>query len=95
MRELGLNPSGDMDPDVDTKAAVMAPAERLTGVRVTAQLPAEAEYRLGVVPEEPVQEPWRIRATAGTAVASVTIDIWNAQGEQAAGADAPSRLRTE
>lgn len=71
MGEVGLNPAGDTDPDVDTKAAVMALAERLTGVRVTAQLLTESEYQLGVVPEEPVEE-WE----------SVTVDITDAHGEQ-------------
>lgn len=71
MEEVGLNPSGNTDPDVDTKAAVMALAERLTGVRVTAQLLAEAEYQLGVVPEELVEQ-WE----------SATIDITDAHGER-------------
>ncbi|MEU6895899.1 DUF6461 domain-containing protein [Streptomyces sp. NPDC046557] len=71
MGAVGLNSSGDTDPSVDTKAAVMALAERLTGVRVTAQLLAESEYQLGVVPEEPVEE-WE----------SITIDITDAHGER-------------
>ncbi|MER6444162.1 hypothetical protein DEJ51_01265 [Streptomyces venezuelae] len=54
MREVGLNPTGDEDPDVDGKAAVLALTERLTGVRVTGELLAGAEYRTGEVPEEPV-----------------------------------------
>ncbi|MER6200600.1 DUF6461 domain-containing protein [Streptomyces sp. NPDC001586] len=53
MRELGLNPTGDEDPEVDRKAAVLALTERLTGVRVTEALLREAAYRTGEVPEEP------------------------------------------
>ncbi|MFJ3723232.1 DUF6461 domain-containing protein [Streptomyces sp. NPDC090045] len=53
MREVGLNPTGDEDPDVDRKAAVFALTERLTGVRVTEELLANAEYQTGEVPEEP------------------------------------------
>ncbi|MET9887407.1 DUF6461 domain-containing protein [Streptomyces sp. NPDC006430] len=71
MREVGLNPMGDEDPDVDTKAAVFALAERLTGVRVTEELLAEAEYQTGEVPEDPVEE-WK----------SITIDIADAHGER-------------
>ncbi|MFJ1805753.1 MULTISPECIES: DUF6461 domain-containing protein [unclassified Streptomyces] len=71
MTEVGLNPSGDQDPDVDTKAAVLALAERLTGVRVTEKLLAEAEYQVGEVPEEPADE-WE----------SVTIEITDALGER-------------
>ncbi|WKD36444.1 DUF6461 domain-containing protein [Streptomyces xanthophaeus] len=56
MREVGLNPTGDEDPDVDTKAAVLALTERLTGVRVTEKLLAGAEYLTGEVPEEPAEE---------------------------------------
>lgn len=47
MTEVGLNPSGDEDPDVDRKAAVLALTERLTGVRVTEELLAEAGYQVG------------------------------------------------
>lgn len=71
MTEVGLNPSGDEDPDVDTKAAVLALTERLTGVRVTEQLLAEAGYQVGEVPEEPA-EKWE----------SITIDITDAHGER-------------
>lgn len=71
MREVGLDPAGDEDPGVDTKAAVFALTERLTGVRVTEELLAGAEYRTGEVPEEPVEE-WE----------SVVIDITNAHGER-------------
>ncbi|MEV8033309.1 DUF6461 domain-containing protein [Streptomyces sp. NPDC086182] len=69
MTEVGLNPSGDEDPDVDRKAAVLALAERLTGVRVTEELLAEAEYQMGEVPEEDTEE-WR----------SITIDVTDAHG---------------
>ncbi|MFI6009527.1 DUF6461 domain-containing protein [Streptomyces sp. NPDC051243] len=55
MREVGLNPSGDQDPGIHRKAAVFALTERLTGVRVTEELLAGAEYRTGEVPEEPVE----------------------------------------
>jgi hypothetical protein len=71
MREVGLNPAGDQAPDVDRKAAVFALAERLTGVQVTAQLLADAEYRIGEVPEEPAEE-WE----------SITIDLTDAYGER-------------
>ncbi|MEV0415162.1 DUF6461 domain-containing protein [Streptomyces sp. NPDC050448] len=71
MVEVGLNPSGDEDHDVDTKAAVLALTERLTGVRVTEKLLAEAEYQVGEVPEEPAEE-WE----------SITIDITDAHGER-------------
>ncbi|OIJ95657.1 DUF6461 domain-containing protein [Streptomyces colonosanans] len=70
MSEIGLNPAGDKNPDVDTKAAVFALAERLTGVRVTEELLAEAEYQTGEVPEEPAEE-WE----------SITIDITDAHGD--------------
>lgn len=71
MREVGLNPTGDEAPDVDRKAAVFALAERLTGVQVTEDLLAEAEYRTGEVPEEPAEE-WE----------SITIDITDAHGDR-------------
>lgn len=71
MTEVGLNPTGDQAPDIDRKAAVFALAERLTGVRMTEELLAEAEYRTGEVPEEPAEE-WE----------SVTIDITDAHGER-------------
>lgn len=54
MSELGLNPTGDTDPDVDQKAAVFALAERLTGVRVTEALLADAVYTTGEVSEESI-----------------------------------------
>lgn len=56
MLAVGLQPSGEEDPDVDTKAAVLALTERLTGVRVTQELLAEAEYQVGEVPDEPAEE---------------------------------------
>ncbi|MFD7629527.1 DUF6461 domain-containing protein [Streptomyces sp. NPDC059851] len=71
MLEVGLNPAGDQHPDVDTKAAVFALAERLTGVRVTEELLAQARYQTGEVPEEPVAD-WE----------SVTIDVIDAHGER-------------
>ncbi|MGY4387450.1 DUF6461 domain-containing protein [Streptomyces sp. TE12347] len=55
MLRVGLDPSGDEDPDVDTKAAVLALTERLTGVRLTEELLATAEFHVGAVPEEPVR----------------------------------------
>lgn len=53
LREVGLNPDGDDAPGTDGKAAVFALAERLTGVRVTEELLAGAEYRTGEIPEAP------------------------------------------
>ncbi|MFG2873816.1 DUF6461 domain-containing protein [Streptomyces sp. NPDC048337] len=49
MRELGLNPDGDPVPGTDTKAAVLALTERLTGVRVTADLLANSVYQTAEV----------------------------------------------
>ncbi|WP_331749543.1 DUF6461 domain-containing protein (plasmid) [Streptomyces sp. NBC_00984] len=74
MREVGFHLSdgeGDTGVPVDTKAAVLALAERLTGVRVTEELLQEAEYRLGLVPEEPAEE-WT----------GIVIDITDAHGER-------------
>ncbi|MFI6848381.1 DUF6461 domain-containing protein [Kitasatospora sp. NBC_00085] len=71
MREVGLDPAGDGDPAVDRKAAVLALAERLAGVRVTGELLRDAEYRTGEVPEEPDEE-WT----------GVVIDVTDAQGER-------------
>lgn len=72
MREVGFNLSeDDTDTAVDTKAATLALAERLTGVRVTEHLLRGAEYRLGQVPEEPVEE-WT----------GIVIDITDAHGER-------------
>ena len=69
--EVGLNPDGDDAPDVDSKAAVFALTERLTGVRVTEELLRDADFRLGEVPEEPAEE-WT----------SIVIDITDAYGER-------------
>ncbi|MFJ2652073.1 DUF6461 domain-containing protein [Streptomyces sp. NPDC087420] len=71
MREVGLHPTRDSDPNIDTKAAVFALTERLTGVQVTEELLAEAEYQTGNVPEAPVDE-WE----------SITVDITDAHGER-------------
>ncbi|MEV0845624.1 DUF6461 domain-containing protein [Streptomyces sp. NPDC049954] len=76
LREVGfpLTAGGEYDesaPDVDEKAAVLALAERLTGVRVTESLLQDATYELGLVPEEPAEE-WT----------SVVIDITDAHGER-------------
>ncbi|MFI6004796.1 DUF6461 domain-containing protein [Streptomyces sp. NPDC051366] len=71
MREVGLNPTGDEAPGIDRKAAVLALTERLTGVRVTEELLAEAEYQVAEVPEEPAEE-W----------AGITVDITDAHGER-------------
>ncbi|WP_327278458.1 DUF6461 domain-containing protein (plasmid) [Streptomyces sp. NBC_01224] len=74
MREVGFDLSddeGDTGVRVDTKAAVLALAERLTGVRVTEELLQDAEYQLGHVPEEPAEE-WT----------GLVIDITDAQGER-------------
>ncbi|MFD4507021.1 DUF6461 domain-containing protein [Streptomyces sp. NPDC058457] len=59
MRDVGFALSDDESETterVDTKAAVLALTERLTGVRVTEELLQEAEYQLGHVPEEPAEE---------------------------------------
>ncbi|MFC8201557.1 DUF6461 domain-containing protein [Streptomyces sp. NPDC057298] len=76
LREVGLplTPEGEHDesaPDVDVKAAVLALAERLTGIRVTESLLQDATYELGLVPEQPAEE-WT----------GVVIDITDAQGER-------------
>ncbi|MFD4523454.1 DUF6461 domain-containing protein [Streptomyces sp. NPDC058470] len=74
MREVGFDLSddeGDTGAPVDTKAAVLALAERLTGVRVTEELLRDAEYQLGQVPEEPAEE-WN----------KIVIDITDADGER-------------
>ncbi|MCX5380427.1 DUF6461 domain-containing protein [Streptomyces sp. NBC_00091] len=70
MREVGLDPSGDEDPEVDRKAAVLALTERLTGVRLTEDLLRDAEYLTAEVPEEPSEE-W-----------PAVVDITNTCGEQ-------------
>ncbi|MBT2429344.1 hypothetical protein J7F02_27925 [Streptomyces sp. ISL-112] len=61
LREVGapLTSEGEHDeraPDVDRKAAVLALAERLTGVRLTESLLQDAVYELGLVPEQPAEE---------------------------------------
>jgi hypothetical protein len=71
MREVGLDPTDDEAPGVDRKAAVFALTERLTGVRVTDELLALAEFLTGDVPEEPAGS-WE----------SVTVDITDAHGER-------------
>ncbi|MFF7580149.1 DUF6461 domain-containing protein [Streptomyces sp. NPDC008061] len=76
LREVGfpLTPEGEHDeraPDVDRKAAVLALAERLTGIRVTESLLQDATYELGLVPEQPAEE-WT----------GVVIDITDAHGER-------------
>ncbi|MFD8980545.1 DUF6461 domain-containing protein [Streptomyces sp. NPDC059564] len=53
MREVGLDPSGDEDPAIDHKAAVLALTERLTGVRLTEELLRDTTYLTAAVPEEP------------------------------------------
>ncbi|MGW2035988.1 DUF6461 domain-containing protein [Streptomyces sp. NPDC001811] len=76
LREVGfpLTPEGEHDenaPDVDGKAAVLALAERLTGIRVTEPLLQDATYELGLVPEQPAEE-WT----------GLVIDITDAHGER-------------
>ncbi|KUN29722.1 hypothetical protein AQJ23_02925 [Streptomyces antibioticus] len=76
MREVGfpLTCEGGDDesaPDVDRKAAVLALAERLTGICVTESLLRDAAYELGLVPEWPAEE-WT----------GVVIDITDAHGER-------------
>lgn len=76
LRDVGfpLTSEGEHDegaPDIDLKAAVLALAERLTGVRVTESLLQDAAYELGLVPEQPAEE-WT----------SVVIDITDAHGER-------------
>lgn len=61
LREVGfpLTSEGEHDetaPDVDEKAAVLALAERLTGIRVTEAVLRDAAYELGLVPEQPADE---------------------------------------
>ena len=76
LREVGfpLTSEGEQDesaPDVDQKAAVLALAERLTGIRVTESLLQDATYELGLVPEQPAEE-WT----------GVVIDITDAHGKR-------------
>ncbi|MEU9371976.1 DUF6461 domain-containing protein [Streptomyces avermitilis] len=56
---------------VDTKAAVFALAERLSGVRVSEALLQRADYQLGHVPEEPAED-WT----------GIVIDITDAHGDR-------------
>jgi hypothetical protein len=76
LREVGfpLTPGGEHDesaPVVDGKAAVLALAERLTGIGVTESLLQDATYELGLVPEQPAEE-WT----------GLVIDITDAHGER-------------
>ncbi|MFE6554712.1 DUF6461 domain-containing protein [Streptomyces sp. NPDC004096] len=71
MREVGLDPTDGEAPGVDRKAAVFALTERLTGVRVTDEVLAEAEFLTGHVLAEPAGS-WE----------SVTVDITDAHGER-------------
>lgn len=77
MREVGFALSGNEGDEgetserVNTKAAVFALAERLTGVRVTEELLRDAEYQLGHVPEE-LAEDWT----------GIVIDITDAHGDR-------------
>lgn len=74
MCEVGYVLSDDEDESserVDTNAAAFALAERLTGVRVTEELLQGAEYQLGHVPDEPVEE-WT----------GIVIDITDAHGQR-------------
>ncbi|MFF5897513.1 DUF6461 domain-containing protein [Streptomyces argenteolus] len=76
LRDVGfpLTPQGEHDesaPAVDRKAAVLALAERLTGIRVTESLLQDATYELGLVPEQPAEE-WT----------GLVIDITDAHGSR-------------
>ncbi|MFD7004403.1 DUF6461 domain-containing protein [Streptomyces mirabilis] len=72
MREIGFDLTEDgTGPSTDTKAAVLALAERLTGVRLTEELLKDAEYHFGHVPDEPAEE-WT----------KFVIDITDAHGER-------------
>ncbi|MFE1348267.1 DUF6461 domain-containing protein [Streptomyces sp. NPDC058757] len=74
MREIGFDLGEDEDgtgPSADTKAAVLALTEHLTGVRLTEQLLGNAEYHFGHVPEAPAEE-WT----------KVIIDVTGADGER-------------
>lgn len=57
LADLGLDPDGDPAPGTDTKAAVLALTERLTGVRLTEGTLAAADYEVGEIPDEPI-EAW-------------------------------------
>jgi hypothetical protein len=86
MREVGFELSddeGETSERVDTKAAVFALAERLTGVRVTEELLRDTEYQLGHVLEEPAEE-WT----------GVVIDITDAHGERFYKEVTPTRSRS-
>lgn len=68
----GVTPDEESDFGVhDAKAAVLALAERLTGVRVTEEVLRDAEYHLGFVGEEPAEE-WT----------GIVIDLTDAHGER-------------
>lgn len=57
MRALGCDVDGEQDLDVyDEKAAVLALAERLTGVRIAEGFLREAEFRMMRVPGVPDEE---------------------------------------
>ncbi|MER5804856.1 DUF6461 domain-containing protein [Streptomyces mirabilis] len=57
IREIGFDLTEDgTGPSTDAKAAVLALAERLTGVRLTEELLKDAEYPIGHVPEEPAED---------------------------------------
>lgn len=57
MRAVGCGVDEEADPDVyDEKAAVLALAERLTGVRIAEGFLPEAEFRLMRVPDAPREE---------------------------------------
>ncbi|MEU6534753.1 DUF6461 domain-containing protein [Streptomyces sp. NPDC047000] len=73
MHEVGFVLSDEVAAGarVDTKAAVLALTERLTGVRVTEELLQNAEYQLGQVPDEPAEE-WT----------GIVIDITDAHGDR-------------
>ncbi|MFE4821652.1 DUF6461 domain-containing protein [Streptomyces sp. NPDC056704] len=72
MREIGFDLTEDgTGPSTDTKAAVLALAEPLTGVRLTEELLKDAEYHFGQVPEKPAEE-WT----------KFVIDITDAHGER-------------
>ncbi len=82
MREIGFDltegedededeDEGGTGPGTDTKAAVLALTEYLTGVRLTEELLKNAEYHFGHVPEAPAEE-WT----------KVVIDVTGADGER-------------
>jgi hypothetical protein len=79
MRAVGCDLADVEDRDVadrmgdslDDKAAVLALTEGLTGVRLTPEVLRDADYQVGLVPEEPAEE-WT----------SVAVDITDAHGER-------------